>query len=122
MGRMMERFDSDKDGKLTQKELDESRKALLAKHDADKDGNLSLGEFKQLWLEVMDRRVVRGFQRIDRDGDAAITADEFLKPFSNVVERMDRNDDGVLDEQDRSKRHWRHHGDDDDSKEKKRDS
>lgn len=107
---LMERFDADKDGKLTQGELDESRKSLLARHDADKDGKLSLAEFEGLWLEFMRKRMVRGFQRLDEDGDAAVTTDEFLKPYAKVLERMDRNDDGVLDAEDRRRR--RHHGPD----------
>lgn len=105
--RLMERFDTDKDGKLTQTELDDARKSLLARFDADKDGKLSLQEFEPLWLEVMRRRMVRGFQRLDIDGDAAITQEEFLKPFSSTVEKMDRNEDGVLDKQDRRRHHRR---------------
>ncbi len=99
--RLMERFDADKDGSLTQKELDDARKALLAKHDADKDGKLTLKEFEPLWTEFMRQRMVRGFQRIDRDGSADITLEEFLRPYSDIVERLDRNDDGVLDKEDR---------------------
>lgn len=117
--RMLERFDGDKDGKLTQEELDQSRRDLLAKHDADKDGNISLEEFKALWLEVFQRRVVRGFQRIDTDGDASITVEEFLKPYSKTVKRMDRNEDGVLDDNDRKRRHDRDRDNDGGSDEKK---
>lgn len=113
---LMERFDVNEDGKLTQEEVDEARKELLAKHDGNNDGKLSLAEFEKLWLEVMRQRMVRGFQRIDRDGDAAITSEEFLTPFSKVVERMDRNDDGTLDEEDRKFRGWYHRGDDDDDR------
>jgi hypothetical protein len=114
MNRLFERFDMNNDGKLTQEEVDEARTALLAKHDTDKDGKLTLAEFEKLWLEVMYRRMVRGFQRIDQDGDAALTVNEFLKPFSKVVEHMDRNDDGALDNEDRAYRGWHHKGDDDD--------
>lgn len=106
--RLLERFDTDKDGKLTQEELDAARKDLLAKHDADKDGKLSLQEFEPLWLEVMRRRMVRGFQRLDRDGDAAVTLEEFLKPFAHTVEVMDRNGDGSVSRGDR-RRHRGHH-------------
>lgn len=121
MERMMERFDVNEDGKLTQDEVNEARKALLAKFDTDKDGKLNLAEFEKLWLDYMHRRMVRGFQRIDRDGDAAITVDEYLKPFSKVVERLDRNEDGVFDKEDRRKRGTRHHKDNDDAPAKKRD-
>ncbi|MGI9381588.1 MAG: EF-hand domain-containing protein [Methyloligellaceae bacterium] len=105
--RLLERFDTDKDGKLTQEELDAARKDLLANHDADKDGSLSLKEFESLWIEVMRRRMVRGFQRLDGDGDAAVTLEEFLKPFAHTVEVMDRNGDGVVSRSDR-RRHRGH--------------
>ena len=72
-------------------------------------GKLTLAEFEALWLEFMRQRMVRGFQRIDRDGDAEITIVEFLEPYSRIVERMDRNEDGVLDKNDRRKRMKRHH-------------
>jgi len=106
--RMMERFDTNEDGKLAQQELDDARKKLVAAHDGDNDGKLTLAEFEKLWLEVKRQRMVRSFQRIDRDGDASITLDEFLKPFANLVSRMDSNDDGVLDRED----YRRHHGSD----------
>lgn len=101
---LMERFDANGDGSLTQEELDTSRKELLAKHDADGSGTLSLDEFKALWLEVMNRDAVRGFQRLDVDGDAAVTVDEFLEPFSDVVEKFDRNGDGALSKEDKRRR------------------
>lgn len=110
MHRMMERFDTNEDGKLTQEELDGARKSLLTAHDGDKDGKLSLAEFEKLWLEVKRQRMVRSFQRIDKDGNAAVTLDEFLKPYSRIVERMDRNADGVLDREDRRHRGRSGHG------------
>ena len=114
MGRMMERFDTNEDGKLTQEEIDEKRKAAFAKHDANKDGKMDLGEFKARWIEFTQPRMVRSFQYIDTDGDAAITVEEYLKPFSTVVARMDRNEDGVLDKSDRKR--GRHKGADGDKK------
>jgi len=104
--RMLERFDTNKDSKLTQEELDDARKKLLASHDGDKDGKLTLAEFEKLWLEVKRRQMVRGFQRLDHNGDASVTLDEFLKPFADLVARMDSNDDGVLDREDH-RRHMR---------------
>jgi len=105
MHRMLERFDTNEDGKLTQEELDGARKKLLAAHDGDKDGKLSLAEYEKLWLEVKRQRMVRSFQKVDRDGDASVTLDEFLKPYAKIVERMDSNGDGALDRDDHRKRH-----------------
>jgi len=105
----MKRFDTDNDGKLTQDEINQARRALVTKHDADGNGQLTLAEFQNLWLEVRRKRMVRSFQRIDEDGDAIISVDEFLEPFSRVVERMDRNEDGVLDKKDRRGGGWRKH-------------
>ena len=68
---------------------------------------MTLEEFQALWAEFMRKRMVRGFQHIDEDGDAVITVEEFLKPFSEAVEHMDRNGDGILNKDDR-KRHRRH--------------
>ncbi len=111
---IMERFDTNKDGKLTQEEVDEARKSQLAKHDANKDGKLDLTEFKARWIEFKQPRMVRSFQFIDSDGDASITVEEYLKPFSRVVARMDRNEDGVLDKEDRKRRKHRGRGGDND--------
>ncbi len=107
-GWLMKRYDANNDGKLTQEEIDTTRKDIFAKHDANKDGKLDLAEFKARWVEFTDRRKVRGFQRIDTDGDAGITVEEYLEPFSSVVARMDRNEDGVLDMKDRKR--GRHKG------------
>jgi len=104
IGRLLERFDANKDGELTQAELDASRKELLEKYDTDKDGKLSLSEFETLWLDVRRRRIVRSFQYIDEDGDAAITVEEFVKPYVGAVERMDRNGDGAISRGERPER------------------
>lgn len=106
--RLLERFDTDKDGRLTQAELDDARKTLLAKHDADKDGKLTIAEFEALWLEFSRPRMVRNFQGLDRDGDAGVTVEEFLRPYADTVERMDRNGDGTVSRDDRRGRGgWR---------------
>lgn len=102
--RLLERFDTDKDGKLTQDELDAARKALLAKHDKDGDGKLTLAEFETLWLDAMNARMVRGFQRLDRNGDAVVTPEEFLAPYGDAVKRLDRNGDGAISLDDRQPR------------------
>ena len=110
---MMDQFDANEDGKLTQAEIDQARQERLAKFDSDKDGKLNLQEFEALWLDFTRERMVRSFQRLDRDGDAIVTQDEYLEPTKNMVVRMDRNDDGEISRDDMKRRH---HGDHDDDR------
>ena len=101
---MMEQFDVNKDGNLTQAEIDQARKDKLAKFDANKDGKLNLKEFEALWLETTRQQMVRSFQRLDADGDAIVTSDEYSKPFQHMVDRRDRNGDGQLNKDDAHRR------------------
>lgn len=102
--RVFERYDTDKNGEITQSEVDAVRQAQLDKFDADKNGTLTLEEFQALWMEQHRQRMVRAFQRQDRDGNAELTAEEFNRRASKIVERMDRNGDGKLSKEDRRSR------------------
>jgi hypothetical protein len=86
----MHRYDANKDGKVTQEEIDTNRVARHGKYDANGDGKLSLEEFQGLWLEAYRRKMVREFQKFDVDGDAAVTLEEYTMPMSKAVERRDR--------------------------------
>ena len=104
---MMEQFDLNKDGNLTQAEIDQARKDKFGKFDANKDGKLSLKEFEALWLETTQQQMVRSFQRLDPNGDASVTAEEYSKPYQRMVERADRNGDGQINKDDRRSRSHR---------------
>mgnify|MGYP003958611945 FL=1 len=116
--RMMERFDADGDGKVTAEEVASVRTKAMNDYDADKDGALTLNEFKGLWDEHMQGRQVRGFQHFDADGDGKITVDELKAPTERMFSRMDRNDDGVISDDDMQRKGWgwRHHDNDDDDR------
>ncbi|WP_425088079.1 hypothetical protein [Stappia sp.] len=83
-----------------------ARAALFAEADANSDDALSLDEFEVVWVKRSDRRMVRMFQRLDRDGDLSVTKAEVERPTSRIVSMMDSNGDGVLSMED----HRRHHG------------
>ena len=102
---MMERYDANNDKKVTQDEINTNREAWHKEFDVNNDGKLSLEEFKQLFLKARAQRIVRQFQRFDRDGDAGVTAAEYLRPMENMVERRDRNGDGALSREDRRRHH-----------------
>ena len=86
----MHRYDANKDGKVTQEEIDTNRVARHGKYDANGDGKLSLEEFQGLWMEAYRRKMVRDFQEFDVDGDAALALEEYTEPMSNFVERRER--------------------------------
>lgn len=93
---LQETYDADGDGAVTQAEIDGARAARAAEFDLDGDGTLSLSEYEALWLDAMRERMVRRFQRHDRDGDGLVTAEEFQRRTSNLVMLRDRNGDGAL--------------------------
>ena len=105
---MAERYDTNKDGKITQEEIDQNRTTWLAEFDADKNGTLSLDEFKGLWLKARQEQMVREFQEFDRDGNAQVTLDEYKGPMAKVVANMDQNSDGALSKEDRQAMMARH--------------
>jgi Ca2+-binding EF-hand superfamily protein len=107
---MMERYDANKDGKISQAEIDQNRAQRLGEFDADKSAALSLEEFSQLWLKAQHRRMVREFQEFDVDGNAQVTLDEYSEPMASMVERMDVNGDGAMSGDDRVSPHHRMKG------------
>jgi hypothetical protein len=108
---MMERYDTNKDGSLSQEEIDTNRTQWHGEFDKDKTADLSLAEFEALWLKARRDMMVREFQEFDRDGDGKLTLDEYKAPLTMLVTRMDQNGDGVLNKDDRMRRRG---GDDDD--------
>lgn len=102
---LFDRFDTDKDGAVTQSEIDEARAGTMARFDTNKDGTLSLSEYEALWMEKMRERMVNSFQRLDRDGDATVTAEEFTKPMRNIVSWIDSDGDGKVTRQEMKKMH-----------------
>jgi hypothetical protein len=108
---MMERYDANKDGKLTQAEIDQNRTQWYGDFDADKNGGLTLQEFTNLWLKARNEMIVREFQFFDRDGNGSLTIAEYQAPMQNMVATRDRNGDGVLSQDDRRMRLRHHDGD-----------
>ena len=115
---MLEKFDTDGDAALSRAEVDAGRAKIFANADTDSSGDVSLDEFRGIWAEMTVHRMVRGFQRLDRDGDGVITTLEIEKPIDRMFSKMDRNDDGMIDKSDRKHR-WSDDDDDDDDNDDK---
>jgi Ca2+-binding EF-hand superfamily protein len=91
-----ERYDTNGDGKITQVEIDTNRADWFKKYDTNHDGKLSIEEYQALWLAAHHRQMVRSFQRLDVEGAGAITEKEYQAPLAHIVDKFDRNNDGVL--------------------------
>lgn len=95
--RIFERFDVDKDGAITQAEIEEVRTADFAAADTNGDGEISLEEFKAAFVERSNDRMVRIFQRLDRDGDGIVTQAEADRAANRMFNRLDRDGNGVVE-------------------------
>ncbi|MTH98382.1 EF-hand domain-containing protein [Roseibium sp. RKSG952] len=96
MRAMFRYLDADNNGTVTRAEFEQQRDALYALADPDNTGSFQLEGFSNIWMKVNDHRVVRMFQRLDKNGNLEITEQEFAAPYSNIVERLDRNHDGLV--------------------------
>ena len=110
MRQILQKIDADGDGAVTQAEIDTFRSAMVTEADASGDGNISLAEFETIYLQMIRNKMVDAFQRLDEDGDGMVTQAEMDAKFGNIVERMDRNDDGKLDRGDRRGHDRKGHG------------
>jgi Ca2+-binding EF-hand superfamily protein len=119
-----EKLDADQDGSLTDVELRQmgrvmqqamwdaiDREALFKALDANGDGNITLAELKaaplgELLVAQQDgARKTLGAQaakaslvrRYDKNGDGAISRDEFPQDRVAMFDRLDKNEDGKID-------------------------
>jgi Ca2+-binding EF-hand superfamily protein len=53
---------------------------------------------------MTQQRMVRAFQKMDRDGSGTVTTEEITAPAVNMFERMDRNNDDKVDQADMKRR------------------
>jgi Ca2+-binding EF-hand superfamily protein len=112
---LFETFDTNRDGKLTQAEIDAVRTGRFTAFDKDGDGKLTLQEYELLWVDAMRPRMVDRFQGHDDDGDGAVTIEEFSEGYARIVYRLDANGDGEITRDElRARRGERRDGDDDD--------
>jgi Ca2+-binding EF-hand superfamily protein len=95
---LLDKFDTNKDGKISKAEIDAVQADQLKKYDKDGDGTLSLAEYQALFADETHEAMVRTFQGFDRDGDGKVTAAELNGRLDHLVQRLDRNNDGVIDQ------------------------
>ena len=92
---IMESADRNKDGRIGRVEFLERMKEAFFFIDIDKDGYVTIIEYQQRLQGADPKRVVIA----DRNKDGKLSIDEFLKIISGDFDAADRNEDGVIDEQ-----------------------
>jgi hypothetical protein len=95
-------LDTDKDGKITTAELDARRQAAIAGTDADADGKLSVEELTAQEMLLMTDRATTHAERMiadhDADGDGLLSAAELAaRPMpSRLFDRIDTDGDSAI--------------------------
>lgn len=98
---ILERFDANGDGQITQAEVDAAAEARFAEADANGDGTLSVEEMiaraEARRMERLTTRIERMVARLDTDGDGALSADEMAeRRDGRFFDMLDADNDGVI--------------------------
>jgi Ca2+-binding EF-hand superfamily protein len=93
--------DSNSDGVLTRAEFDAGRDAQFARLDGDTNGQLTREELRAQRGERGHHgrgghRGMHSLTRADANNDGDITREEFLARPTQMFDRLDQNDDGVI--------------------------
>ncbi len=101
-----ERMDANGDGEITADEASERFAEQLKEADTDGSGGISKEEMKAFHKARRDAR--RAEKNPDKNGDGVVDRTEFINASQARFDRMDKDGDGVLSEDER-KHHRGHH-------------
>ncbi len=101
------KMDANEDGIVTASEMNARHEALVAAADANGDGGVSEEEMRAYRKAKRDE--MRAENNPDTNGDGVIDRAEFQASAEKRFDRLDKNDDGVLSEDEQPRRRGRHH-------------
>jgi EF-hand domain pair/EF hand len=109
---MFQEMDANKDGKVTQAEIEAFQTARAAEIDANHDGKITADEIQAFREKERAKREAEELARMDANGDGSVSVEEYEAAQTWRLARMDRNGDGTIDERDMrggGGMHQRHH-------------
>jgi hypothetical protein len=98
---LLDMLDGDGDGTVSKQEVEAARDRLFGRLDFDGDGMIDEGEIETLRDAIMDHavaaqtRIKTAWRRMDADGDASVSPDEF-RSRTVLFDLADRDADGKL--------------------------
>lgn len=106
-GERWESADANGDGEISAAEMSARQAEFLAAADTDGNGAISKDEMKAYHQA---RRAERRAQMDpDKNGDGVVDRTEFLNAAQDRFDRMDKDDNGVLSEDEQRRNRGRHH-------------
>jgi hypothetical protein len=106
----LERADVDDSGDISFEEFAAAMNGRMGFADGDSDGKLTVAEIAaEMERQRYLRRAERMVERFDIDGDNELTLDEIETHQREVFALMDRDNDGVVVEDEMPRRDRRHH-------------
>ena len=99
---MLEKADSNRDGKVTRGEFLEARRARFATMDRNGDGCFDEDDLGRLARRRGGDRIRNLTAALDADRDGRLCRSEFVDGPTRLFDRADRNGDGVLDADERA--------------------
>jgi Ca2+-binding EF-hand superfamily protein len=98
--RILERVDTDKDGRISKAEADAEGAKLFARLDDNGNGKIEENEMPQRhWARFGGRM----FDRIDADQDGKVTKAEFEAAGARMFQKLDQNGDGIIEKDEMQK-------------------
>lgn len=97
---LLDRADTDGDGRITRAEFTQSRARMFDKLDRDEDGYLSDADMSQRRFKRRSGgggRFKELIDYLDENDDGRVARSEFVEGPNPMFDRADRNADGVID-------------------------
>lgn len=93
---MLEKYDTNGDGKISKDEADAAATKAYADAGGTDSAGVSIQQFEPYFWKEHREMMVRAFQRLDRDGDGKISADEMKAGMERMGDRFDGSMPGPM--------------------------